>query len=75
MALLVEDEVKGLREWVTKISLMVEEQLKDKSQVLKNRNDNSNDHGRGLFCGIFPSFWGETPKQVSKIPHMVEEGS
>ena len=35
MALLVEEDVKGLREWVTKAGLMVGKQVKFKNQVLK----------------------------------------
>ena len=39
-----------------------------------NRNSNNNGHGRGLLVVGFSPL-GKIPKQVSRIPHMEEEGS
>ena len=74
MALLVEVEVKGLREQVTEADLMVGKQVEVKSQVLKIIEMAIEMAVVEAFLWYVSLLLEETPKQVSKMPHMVEEG-
>ena len=72
MSLLVDNEVWEPREQTNKVDLIVMEQVEVKNQVLKTI----------IVMVVVEAYlqwvsplWGETPKQVSEVPSMVEEES
>ena len=75
MALVVEDEVKGLKEWVIEAGLIVGEGAEVKSQVLKIIEIAIVTVMLEVFLWYVYPLLEETPRQVSKILHIVEEGS